>query len=47
MDSAVVGNDDGLIEGFTVGFDVGSMFCNDEESMVDFNDDTVVMIFDG
>lgn len=31
MDSAIVGNDDGLIDGFTV----------------DFNDDTVVMIFDG
>lgn len=47
VDSVIVGNEDGLIEGFTVGLDEGNMVFNDEGSMVDFNDDTVVMVFDG
>jgi len=47
VDSAIVGNNDGLIEGFTVGLVVRSMAFNDEGSMVDFNDDIVEMIFGG
>jgi hypothetical protein len=47
VDGAIEGNNDGLIEGFTVGLVVRSMAFNDEGRMIDFNDDIVEMIFGG